>query len=329
MSRSIIGLDFGTCALKAAVWDGGQITRLIEEPMPDQLVRSGVVTSPEAMSEFLRGVLKEHRISARRAAVLLPPSQVFVQLSELPLMTQNQLALNLPYEFRDFIAENRENYFYDYALISTQPGEDGNPKTMRLLTAAVSKELIRSYENLCRWARLRLVSAIPVEMAYTNLLRRAGKAEGLDEVCFIDCGHTGHRVYFYSGGAFETARIGEQGGAEADALLASLLDTDVHIAHVRKEANAEGELDLPEVRAYFQDTLRDAQRAVNFYHFSNPDRQLQAGFLCGGSGRIPYIRDELEAMTGLGLRPITDLMGQVPDPEMAASCAAAIGAAIQ
>jgi len=326
MSRSIIGLDFGSRALKAAVWDGGKVTRLIEEPMPEQLVRAGAVTSPEAMSDFLKKVLKEQHVTARRAAVLLPPSQVFVQLSELPAMTQNQLKLNLPYEFRDFIPENRDNYFYDYAVLDTVTDETGTPKTLRLLAAAVSKELIKSYESLCRWAGLKLVTAIPVEMAYTNLLRRWG--QGQREVCIIDCGHVGQRVYFYSGGNFETARTGEQGGSGVDAVLADLLDTDIHIAQVRKELGAQGELELPQVRAYFQDTLRDAQRAVNFYHFSNPDRQLEAGFFCGGGGRIPFVREELEAMTGLRMRPISELLG-LPDPEKVMTCAAAIGAAIQ
>ncbi len=329
MSRSIVGLDFGSCALKAAVCDNGEITRLVEEPMPEQLVKSGVVTSPEAMSEFLRQTLRKNRISARRAAVILPPSQVFVQLSELPAMTQSQLNLNLPYEFRDFISENRDNYFYDYAVIETLKDESGEPKTLRLLAAAVSKDLIRSYANLCRWAGLKLVTAIPVEMAYTNLLRRAAKKKQFQEVCLIDCGHAGQRIYFYSGNSFETARVVEQGGAGLDSLLADLLDTDIHIAHLRKEANAGQELELPQVRPFLEDALRDAQRAINFYHFSNPDRQVENGYYCGGGGRIPFIREELEMMLGINMRPITELLGKTPDPEKAISCAAAIGAAVQ
>ncbi len=327
MSRSMIGLDFGSCALKAAVWDGGKITRMVEEPMPDQMVRGGVVTSPEAMAEFLKRVLKENRISVRRAAVLLPSSQVFVQLSELPMMTQNQLKLNLPYEFRDFISENRDNYFYDYAVIETRRDETGAPKTMRLLAAAVSKELVRNYYNLCRWAGLKLVTAIPVEMAYTNLIRRFTPKDGPSEVCIVDCGHVGQRVYFYSHGNFETARVGDQGGAGIDSLLADTLDTDVHIAHLRKEANAQEELALPQVRGYFQDALRDAQRAVNFYHFSNPDRQLELGYFCGGSSRIPFLREDLENITELRMHPISELLGL--DPDKALNCAGAIGAAIQ
>lgn len=285
--------------------------------------------SPEAMAEFLKRVLKENRISVRRAAVLLPASQVFVQISELPAMTQNQLKLNLPYEFRDFIANNRENYFYDYAVIDIQKDEAGVPKTMRLLSAAVSKELVHNYANLCRWAGLKLVTAIPVEMAYTNLLRRFTPKDGPQEVCIVDCGHVGQRVYFYSNNNFETAREGEQGGAGIDAALADLLDTDIHIAHVRKEVNGQGELVIPQVRAYFQETLRDAQRAVNFYHFSNRDRQLEMGYYCGGSSRIPFFREDLENVTELRMCPITDLLGETPDPEKAICCAAAIGAAIQ
>ncbi len=329
MSRSIIGLDFGSCALKAAVWDGGKITRMLEEPMPDQMVRGGAVTSPEAMAEFLKRVLKENRISVRRAAVLLPASQVFVQLSELPVMTQNQLKLNLPYEFRDFISENRDNYFYDYAVIEIKKDESGTPKTMRLLAAAVSKDLVYNYANMCRWAGLKLVTAIPVEMAYTNLLRRFTPKDGPKEICIVDCGHVGQRVYFYSHNTFETARVGEQGGAGIDAALADLLDTDIHIAHVRKESNAQDELGMPQVRSYLQETLRDAQRAVNFYHFSNPDRQLEMGYFCGGSSRIPFLKEELESVTELRMRPITDLLGETPAPEKAVCCAAAIGAAIQ
>jgi len=329
MSRSIIGLDFGSCALKAAVWDGNKVTRLIEEPMPDQLVRAGVVTSPEAMAAFLKQTLRKNRVSVCKAAVLLPPSQVFVQLSELPAMTQAQLKLNLPYEFRDFISENRENYFYDYAVLETRNDAAGKPQTMRLLAAAVSKELIHTYENLCRWAGLRLVTAIPVEMAYTNLLRHGSGKNAPREVCIVDCGHTGLRVYFYSGNTFENVRTVEQGGAGADSLLADQLDTDIHIAHVRKEANAQGELALPELRAYIQETLRDVQRAVNFYHFSNPDRQLEAGYFCGGGGRVPFIQAELEEMAGVPLRSVADLMGKLPNPDKAVTCAGAIGAAIQ
>ncbi len=328
MSRSVLGLDFGSSTLKAAVWDGTTVSQMVEEPMPEQLVRGGVITSADAMAAFLKGVLKKHRIRVRRAAVILPASQVFVQVSELPAMTQEQLRLNLPYEFRDFISENRGNYFYDYALIDTRKNEAGEVASMRMVTAAVSKELIRTYDNLCRWAGLKLVTAIPVEMAYANLLRIGQKEPGRDQ-CIIDCGHRGFRIYFYRGETFETARVGELGGAGIDELLADLLETDVHIAHVRKETNLQGELDSEEVRGRFQDILREVQRAINFYHFSNPDRQLAIGYLCGGSSRLDYIRQQLQDLTQLELHPITDLLGEELDDDMAVVCAAAVGAAAQ
>lgn len=328
MSRSVLGLDFGSSTLKAAVCEGGKVVRLIEEPMPEQLVQNGVVTSGEAMAAFLKGVLKQNRVSVKRVAVILPASQVFVQISELPAMTEAQLKLNLPYEFRDYFPENREKYFYDYALIRMEKDEAGKPLSMRLLTAAVSKELIHHYENLCRWAGLKLITAIPVEMAYTNLLRLGG-GNPQGNYCFIDCGHRGFRIHFFSNGSFETARVGEVGGSSIDELLAEQLDTDIHIARVRKEANLNGELESDAVHGRFQEILLEVQRAINFYHFSNPDLQLEAGFLCGGCSRVNYIRQTLQDLTQVPMHPIQELLGQTPDPDKAASCAAAIGAAVQ
>lgn len=325
MGRSTIGLDFGSRTLKAAVFDGGSVTRLLEEPVPEHLVRSGVITEPEAMGEFLRALLKERRIPARRGAVILPASQVFVQLCQLPVMTRAQLEWNLPYEFRDFISEDRENYFYDYAVIETAAGESGG-ETMRLLAAAASKKLIADYRELFRQAGLKLVTAIPVEMAYANLLRAAPAGSSSRETCIVDCGYTGHRVYFYSGGSFETAQIGDLGGAELDQMLSGLLGVDAPALYDREAKLREMP---PQVRGLARETLRDVQRAVNFYLFSHPERRLEAGYYCGGGSRRYFLREELSNATGLPMRPITELLGSVPDREKALCCAAAIGAAIQ
>lgn len=327
MRRPVLGLDFGTCALKAALVENGKITRLVEEPMPEQLVRDGVVTSGEAMATFLRSALKDNHVSCHRAAVILPPSQVFVQRTELPAMSVTQLELNLPYEFRDFIPENREQYFYDYAVISMENDEDGKPKSMRLICAAARKELIRNYEAMCRWAGLKLVTAIPVELAYANLLRRYKPEE--TDLAFVDAGHTGLRVHFFSNGVYETATTSEGGGASLDALLAEKLDIDSHIAHVRKEANVNGEMDDDDVRAHFQELLLPAQRAVNFYNFSNPELTLAGLYLCGGGSRVPDVAGQLEGLTGLPTHPLSRMVTDAPDENIVGSCAAAIGAAIQ
>lgn len=330
MKRSIIGVDIGSSALKIALWNGTQITRLVEEPMPEQLVVNGNVISSEALAAFLKEVLKRNKITCRRAAVLLPPNQVFVQQTELPLMTEAQLKLNLPYEFRDFITEDKDKFFFDYALVRMIQNEEGVPSGMLMMAAAVSKSLIQNYENLFRWAGLKLVRAIPVEMAYVTLLQRyelqhpeaVGKGR-----CIVDFGHNACRAYFFSGDAFEVMREGNRGSASLDELLADLLQTDVHIARSHKETGLQGELDRPEVQATIQDIVREIQRAVNFYNYSNPEREIQEVYLGGGGSRIEAVSHELRDMIDIRIYPMEQLLEM--DSEEAISCAGAIGAALQ
>ena len=44
---------------------------------------------------------------------------------ELPLMTEEQLRLNLPYEFHDYIGNEMDKYVFDYAMIYADQGKNG------------------------------------------------------------------------------------------------------------------------------------------------------------------------------------------------------------
>lgn len=332
MRRAVVGIDIGSSNLKLALYNGKRVVRLAEEPMPEQLVRNGIVISPEAMAEFLKESLKKNRISAKYAAVILPFAQTFVHQVELPPMTTSELKLNLPYEFRDFITEDKDKYFYDYALLDMRKNEEGEPVRMCLLAAAVGKEVIRQYRDLCRWAGLKLLTAIPVEAAYLNLIRRLEETDPSQagmERCIIDLGHTGCRAYFFSGQSLEASRQGEIGGHEVDEILASELHVDVHIARSCKESNLQGELELPAVRESFQEMARGIQRAVNFYNYNNRERELTHAWLCGGGSRALPLRAEIQEMLDIDIDSAEHLTDVSEDRERITTCIAAIGAVMQ
>lgn len=338
VSRAILGIDIGSNALKIASYDGRKTSRLVEEPMPDQLVRGGNIVSAEAMSAFLKETLKKYKLFVKQAAVILPASQVFVQQVELPFMTEAQLRLNLPYEFRDFITEEKDKYVYDYALIEMVKNEEGENVKMRLLASAVGKEVIREYRDLCRFAGLKLVAAVPYEVAYRNLLRRIVKArpeEADYEHCLIDLGHTGYRMYFFHGAVFEAVRTGDRGGAAVDEMLSGILNVDIHIAHAHKESDREGELEQPQVVDYFQGLGREIQRAVNFYSYNNPDKELKGIWVCGGGSRVAELTQEISELLDLTVHQADELADlfveqkeEQEEKERTKTCAAAIGAAL-
>lgn len=331
MANTILGVDIGSCTLKLALCSGDTILKLAEEHMPENLVHEGRMVSTAAMAEFLKDTLKKYRIRAQRCAVTLPAAQVFVRQTELPAMTHEELKINLPYEFRDFITDDRDKYFYDYYVISSQEGVDGKPGKMTLMCAAASKETIGQYNDVCRWAGLKLVTAIPVESALVNLIRRVGAGSAAEggEQCFIDLGHVGTRIFFFQGDRFDAVRSAELGGLNLDTALAEALSLDPHIAQTRKEANAGGELSSPQATELFRAISTEIMRAVNFYRYNDPDTDLSLGWFCGGGSRAEALCAEISSTLNLSIKPVSGMIPGSPDEALSDVCFAAIGAAMQ
>ena len=73
------------------------------------------------MADFLKQTAKENGIPRGAAAVVLPGSAVFTRLCELPPMTDAQLAYNLPFEFKDYLREEKGQYVFDYSVQELVP----------------------------------------------------------------------------------------------------------------------------------------------------------------------------------------------------------------
>ena len=89
----------------------------------------------------------------------------------MPAMTVDQLKINLPYEFHDYITEDKDKYFYDYAVINKTSDTDGNLTEMELMAVAAPKETINQYKTLFRRAGLRLTLIAPDYSAIRNIIK--------------------------------------------------------------------------------------------------------------------------------------------------------------
>ena len=119
MAKSILGIDIGYNSLKLALVNGKQIRHTAVVDMPENLLKDGRVVSKETMGELLRDTIKANNIHCTLGAVSLANESVFIRSVTMPVMTVSQLASNLPFEFRDYITDELNNYVYDYAVISS------------------------------------------------------------------------------------------------------------------------------------------------------------------------------------------------------------------
>ena len=305
MGKKTAGFDIGSHAVHIALATKKGIKRVHSEPLPEGAVREGRIVSYEAMGDFIKQTCKKQKIRFDDAAVILPASLCFCRRLNMPVMTHEQLTVNLPYEFRDFITSEKEAYFYDYAILRTINDADNKPIELDAMAAAALKTTIADYKGMFRRAGIKLRTAIPVEMAYVNLLMRS--PEGHCH-CIIDIGHTAVRLYMYNGNRYESSHLVDYGCSAMDNIIAEALHVDPFIASSYREANHDGCQSLPEREALYQSLAVEVKRAVHFFRYNNPDIELEHIHITGGGAEILPLRETLENTLSIPIYDATELL---------------------
>lgn len=332
MPKKLLGLDIGAYCVKLVAVEGTQVLKSSSFPLSDHMLREGRIVSMDAMAEELRVACRETRFGIRDCAVVLSPRVAFTRKITLPPMTSEQLQVNLPYEFHDYIQQDKELYFYDYAVVALNRDKEGTPKSMELLVAATEKELIAEYRATLKKAGLKLRVAMPKCLAYRNLIRydqQTSPDNHPDEYCVVDLGHTSIRMHMYRGSVYEVTRIIEFGGNSLDTLIADARAVDLHVAADYKLANYENVLELGVCKGLYNRIALEMLRAINFYGFNTPDSNLRDVYIGGGLASVPPLMQAIRDSLELNLHDISELMPTDCDPSLTALCPAAVGAAIQ
>ena len=314
--------------------EGGGM-RLISMRMPENMVRDGDMASPETMSKFLRTVRDEEHVRERDCALVLNTSQVYFRHVTLPPMTVPELLLNLPYEFRDFIQDNPEEYVYDYAVDEIERDEEGAVTRMELYAAAVRKPLVESYNQMLKKAGFKLKMVTTAPMAYMRLLRTFIEANNLyvedgQDVVFVDIGHADVTVSLFRGINYDSARTIDFGCDEFDNIIADLKGIDPYTAGSYKFTNFEGVLDDPACLALCDRFALEVSKVVNFYNFSNREREIGQLFFLGGGARIPQLTRAIAEAISVPTTNIEEILpAEARGQENAPVCALAVSGVLE
>lgn len=327
--KHTVGIDLGTGTIKLACWDGTSIKKLVQEKTPENRSREDTPSHWEALGLIIKDILKTSGINARSAAIVAPDDKVIIRRFSMPLMTEEQLMYNLPFEFRDYITGNKSDFFYDYSVNAVQKNGEKDSDLLDITAVVAAKATISNYRRLCKAAGLQLETVIPSMCAYQNLIRSQASIE-VKESAILDLGVKASRLTIFTGDVYETDRTAEIGMETLDQAISQELDLDVHSASFSKEQNFSSCLSLPCCERIYSAIANDVRKAVNFYGFNNQTSDLKDLYLCGGGSCIPQLVKVLEEELELNIHPISHLMNRNlssdQDPEL---FAAAIGAAIQ
>lgn len=324
MASKMIGVEFGSNTLKMAVCSDNTVKKMVVARMPEDLIREGRVTSPAAMTEFLKATMKENGIRGGSCAMVLPSSLVIGHHITMPVMSEAELKLNLPFEFRDFVGKDGAKYDYDYSVLSVKDN------AMEIYAAAVRREIVEQFQAIFKKAGLNLKIATPGEMAWRNLVAEANSLP--KKLCIVDIGHNNTRVNIFVNGDFVMGKDIDMAGALLDQTIADNMQLDAYAARNRKEANLNGVLSSDMMNDAYQTLAIEVMKTVNFFKYSDSTEggPLEHLYYCGGSAVIEPLRTCLLKATNMTMHHVHRLVRlDGASADQALYCALAAGAAMQ
>ena len=320
MARTKLGFDVGSANIKIAVAQGDGL-RLETVRLPENLANENGVAMPNAFSQFLGQTMKELRLPRGTGTLTLPPSQVICRLVTMPRMTTQQLLMNLPYEFADFIQGVPDQYFCDYALC--EPMEDEDSITM--MAAAASKRQLEEHIRMFARAHVKVRTVLPREMALIRLARRRGQDGGA--CCFVDLGQQNTRVTVIQRDRVQATRQIALAGRHLDQVISDELGVDLFLAGSYRAANQQNALSVPAVGELCDRVAVELLKVVNFYQFTYRSSELSGIYLTGGGAMFRPLRQAISAAVDLPLLDPAELLPGLSGEEAAIGLIAA-GAAM-
>ncbi|WP_197026454.1 type II secretion system protein GspL [Oribacterium sp. P6A1] len=305
-STKVVGIDIGDYRIKVSYIVKGNVKKSFYEDVPDNAVKGGMIKFWDAMAIFLKDTFKSHGIRCKNVIFSVPVNGVYVRAVELPVMTIKQLELNLPFEFQDYISDNTDKYFYDYAVI--EQGE----KNMKLLAVACSRELINKYRNLAKNAKLNPIGLVPDVIGIQRILNRYNQLFSVPadkDYAILDMGDQSFKIHFYNHGVYDVTRSLEPGGYSFAQTISEITGTDVHIARITEEENVNDIQTHEKLVQLYESRAVEIMRALNFYSYSNTSNTIDTLYYFGGSGNIRKLVEILSETLNIPVRPLRDLAG--------------------
>jgi type IV pilus assembly protein PilM len=290
-SKEVVGVDIGTHSIKVVELRlAGKAIHLQSfgiAPVPTQAIVDGAILDKGAIVESLQGLLREHKIKRKQAAMGLSGHSVIVKKISLPEMSEAELEESIHWEAEQYIPFDIDDVNLDFQIIEGGSSEEGK---MDVLLVAAKKDKIDDYTDLVIQAGLQPavvdLDAFALQNAYEiNYEVVPGRNVALVN---IGAGFTNISVLRNGMTAF-TRDISIGGNHYTDAIQKEFAISSEQAERVKTGEEQHG--GDPDAVRRVMDTVSESiaveiQRSFDFFRATSADQELHQILLSGGSARV-------------------------------------------
>ncbi len=276
----ILGIDVRHGKLSLSIMKGGKLQKSVWADVPSNIVDDYKILSDNLFAQLLKEKMKENKISAKKAIYVIADADLLIRGFNMPKMSDEQLKLNIPFEFSDYIQGDMKDYIFDFIK---RDSEDNNTSVNESIFAyAVTVEYIRRIGNILRLAGLKLERAVPETLVYEALLEDCEDPEDAKkDMCFLDIGTNRMTMRMFRDGAYRLSHIIDIGESKIIRSIADELNVDINIAETYLRNNFQNCQDLKEAVNSYKDISLEIIKGLNYYDMSDMTAKIRDVIVCG------------------------------------------------
>lgn len=301
----IIGLDLSDLSVKVfQIEKNGRkdhVRGFGTVDIPEGAIEDGRMIDKGKVVESIKGLLKSgtaKKINSKKVICSLPESKAFVRIINIPKMSQDEAEEAVKWEMEASMPMALDEVYFDWQFL-----EEAEGKTQRVLTAAVSKEIVDDWMDVLALSGLD-VFGLEIESIATirSLVGKDAKKE--DIFLIVDLGSSrtsfiiseGTVPYFTSSIPFSSEGIN-------DAIKKALNISNEEAENIKVQNGIEGFDEknpiFSSVNPLLENLVVEIKKTMDFYgEMSGQSSEVRKIILCGGGSNMKGMAQYLNQRVG-------------------------------
>jgi type IV pilus assembly protein PilM len=292
-NNSIVGIDFGTYAIKAVEIEIREneiyVKRFGSMVYPESVIENGEFQNAPLLSELISNLWEGSKFESKDVAISWKSENEFVRVLTLPLLPDRELYEAVKLEISSRYEVDAELVAFDYAVLDK---EEKNQE-MKVLVAGIPKESASTIFNIFKELNLRLRTLEPEFICQLNLLK-----PDKDNLMLLNIGARVTTLYICKEEVVNVIRTLRFGGDNITEVIASTLNISFEEAEKWKRERFPQEVGYSKIMVSealleaFLILLREINRSIDYFYqltYVYPSRII----LDGGGSLTVGLRDYL------------------------------------
>ncbi len=299
----VVGLDMGSHTIKVAELRSKksiyELVSLGSLCLPPGTIVEGDIIDPYTVEEALKELFSKEKIKQKEVSFVISGPEITSKKISIPKISVEELESQLTTIAAQYLPQNVDEMNIDYQIL---PLKEETQK-MDLILTSVKKTYVENYKTVVEAADLKPVAVETAPSALACLFSILHPCAYAKTTLLLHCGastthfvviENNHAVFSQSlnfGGNQITEDLREKmklSFTEAEALKVSS-PKEKHLLVEASESIAHS----------VQNLCHEIERTLEFYINQYPDRDIEKIYLCGGTSRIPPLRDRVEELSGI------------------------------